>query len=107
MHQIVVLLTLGFLAVWTIGPFAFFIVYHIPPLRRFVGLDASIKWAEQAREHSEKLERRARRPQEDAGMVRRDVDGRNLPTRISPHFSKSTLVASAVELFWFRKAMIF
>jgi hypothetical protein len=31
------------LAAWTIGPSAFFIVYHVPALRRFFGLDASIK----------------------------------------------------------------
>jgi len=43
MDQMVVLASLGFLAVWTIGPFAFFIVYHVPSLRRFPGLDASIK----------------------------------------------------------------
>ena len=84
MHQILVLLSLGFVAVWTIGPFAFFIVYHVPPLRRFFGLDASIRRAEQARERSENLERDARRPPVDGGIVRRNVDSRNLPTRIDP-----------------------
>jgi len=43
MHEIVVLLSLGFLVLWTISPFAVFIVYHVPPLRRFLGLDDPIK----------------------------------------------------------------
>jgi hypothetical protein len=42
-HEIVVLLSLGLLVLWTIGPFAVFVVYHVPPLRRFLGLDDSIK----------------------------------------------------------------
>ena len=42
-HDIVVLLSLGLLVLWTIGPLAVFIVYHIPPLRRFLGLDDPIK----------------------------------------------------------------
>ena len=29
--------------VWTIGPFVVFIVYHVPPLRTFLGLDNPIK----------------------------------------------------------------
>jgi hypothetical protein len=43
MHEVVVLLSLGLLVLWTIGPFAVFIVYHVPPLRRFFGLDDPIK----------------------------------------------------------------
>jgi hypothetical protein len=43
MHEIVVLLSFGFLALWTIGPFAFFIIYQVPRLRRFLGLDDSMK----------------------------------------------------------------
>ena len=39
-HEIVILLSLGLLLLWTIGPFAFFIVYLVPPLRRF--LDSKI-----------------------------------------------------------------
>jgi len=42
-HEVVVLLSLGVLVVWTIGPFVVFIVYHVPPLRRFLGLDDPIK----------------------------------------------------------------
>jgi hypothetical protein len=37
------LLSLGFLVFWTIGPSAVFIAYHVPPLRRFLGLDDPIK----------------------------------------------------------------
>jgi hypothetical protein len=75
MHQIVVLLSLGILAVWTIGPFAFFIVYHVPPLRRFFGLDASIKSAEQAAGALRKIGAQCSTPsQEDVCMVRRNID---------------------------------
>ena len=42
-HDLVVLLSLALLVLWTIGPLAVFIVYHVPPLRRFLGLDDSIK----------------------------------------------------------------
>jgi hypothetical protein len=42
-HEIVVLLSLGLLVFWTLGPFAVLIVYHVPPLRRFLGLDDSCK----------------------------------------------------------------
>jgi hypothetical protein len=42
-HDIVVLLSLGLLLLWTIGPLAVFIVYHVPPLRRFLGLGDPIK----------------------------------------------------------------
>jgi hypothetical protein len=43
MHDIVVLLSLGLLVLWTIGPLAVFIVYRVPPLRRLLGLDDPIK----------------------------------------------------------------
>jgi len=42
-HEIVFFLSLGLLALWTIGPFAVFVVYHVPPLRRFLGLNTSIE----------------------------------------------------------------
>jgi hypothetical protein len=42
-NHIIVLLSLGLLVLWTIGPFTVFIVYHVPRLRRFLGLDDSIK----------------------------------------------------------------
>lgn len=42
-HEILVLLGLGLLVLWTVGPFAVFVVYHVPSLRRFLGLDASVK----------------------------------------------------------------
>jgi hypothetical protein len=42
-REIVVLLSLGLLVLWTIGPFAVFVVYHLPPLRRFLGLEDSLK----------------------------------------------------------------
>jgi multidrug efflux system outer membrane protein len=41
--EIVALLGLGLLVFWTLGPFAVLIAYHVPPLRRFLGLDDSIK----------------------------------------------------------------
>jgi hypothetical protein len=43
MRAVIVLLSVVLLALWTIGPFAVFIAYHLPPLRRFLGLDDSIK----------------------------------------------------------------
>ena len=43
MHEIVVLLSLGLLVIWTIGPFVVLILYYLPPLRRFLGLDDPIK----------------------------------------------------------------
>jgi hypothetical protein len=42
-HDIVVLLSLGLLMLWTIAPFAVVIVYYVPPLRRFLGLDDPVK----------------------------------------------------------------
>jgi hypothetical protein len=42
-NDIVVLLSLGLLVLWTIGPFAVFIVYYVPALRRLLGLDDRIK----------------------------------------------------------------
>lgn len=42
-REILLFLSVGLLMLWTIGPFAFFIVYLVPPLRRFFGLEDSIK----------------------------------------------------------------
>ena len=41
-HGIVVLLALGLLLLWTIGPLGVVVVYHVPPLRRFLGLNDPI-----------------------------------------------------------------
>jgi len=42
-HEIVVLLSLGLLVLWTIGPCAVLSFIRFPPLRRLLGLDDRIK----------------------------------------------------------------
>lgn len=38
-NEIILLFSLGVLMLWTIGPFGAFIAYHVPPLRKILGLD--------------------------------------------------------------------
>ena len=39
-NEIILLLSVGVLVLWSIGPFAVFIAYQVRPLRKFLGLDA-------------------------------------------------------------------
>lgn len=98
MDQMVVLPSLGFLAVWTIGPFAFFIVISFHHSADSLGSMLPLSEPNKRGSTPEKVERDARRPSRRC-WHRRNVDGRNLPTTIGPSAFTKLAFGSPVTIF--------